>query len=405
MVKARGSRVLHVIGTVNPAAGGPSELIRVLLGAQAAEERDVVASLDDPDAPFLRNLPFSVHALGQSRSAYGFSLKLYKWIRANRSCFDGVVIHGLWTFASIAAVGGLGGRVPYVVFSHGMLDPYFKHAFPRKHLKKWVYWLAAEYWVLRGAHRVLFTTETESQLARQSFWLHHWRAEIVSLGASRPPRDGASLCEAFLATLPHMRGRRFMLYLGRIHQKKGCDLLLQAFATCATLDPDLHLMMAGPDQQTWSSALKDMVADAGLRERVHWPGMLEGEVKWGAFFACEVFILPSHQENFGIAVAEALACGRAVLLSDKVNIEAEIACAGAGLVEPDTQQGTNNLIRRWIAMTPHEREQMSAQATSLFNERYDLQRNTAAIHQLFDLSPSSPRRHDHLRDQGKPERS
>jgi glycosyltransferase involved in cell wall biosynthesis len=72
--------------------------------------------------------------------------------------------------------------------------------------------------------------------------------------------------------------------------------------------------------------------------------MLKGDVKWGAFYASEAFALPSHQENFGIAVAEALACGKPALLADKVNIAPQIAADGAGLMQPDTQEGTDELL-------------------------------------------------------------
>ena len=143
-----------------------------------------------------------------------------------------------------------------------------------------------------------------------------------------------------------------MLFLGRIHRKKGCDLLIDSFIKLASLDPGLHLVMAGPDQQNWSADLQAQVAAAGLTPRVHWPGMLHGDVKWGALCAAECFILPSHQENFGIAVAEALACSRPVLLADKVNIAPEIAADGAGLMQPDTPEGTDTLLRTWIDMSP-----------------------------------------------------
>jgi glycosyltransferase involved in cell wall biosynthesis len=116
--------------------------------------------------------------------------------------------------------------------------------------------------------------------------------------------------------------------------------------------------------------------------------MLTGDVKWGAFFASEVFVLPSHQENFGIAVAEAMACGRAVLLADKVNIAAEIATDGAGLMEPDTQAGTDALLQRWIAMTPEERGAMGAQALETFGRRYDMRSNAETINRVFERDPS-----------------
>ena len=162
-------------------------------------------------------------------------------------------------------------------------------------------------------------------------------------------------------------------------------MLIRAFADVAALDPELDLVMAGPDQQQWSEELRQTAAEAGVAERVHWPGMLKGDVKWGAFFASEAFVLPSHQENFGIAVAEALACGRPVLLADKVNIAEEIAAHGAGLMEPDTPEGTRRLLERWIEMTPAERGEMGRLARDCFEQRYDMRRNAKRIIQLFDI--------------------
>jgi glycosyltransferase involved in cell wall biosynthesis len=188
---------------------------------------------------------------------------------------------------------------------------------------------------------------------------------------------------AFFAKCPEAKGKRYLLFLGRIHRKKGCDLLIDAFAKVAATDPDLYLVMAGPDQQLWSAKLKATAAAAGIGDRVFWPGMVIGDAKWGAFFGSEAFILPSHQENFGIAVAEALACGKPVLLADKVNIAEEIAEDGAGLMEVDTAEGTLRLLQRWIGMTIEEREHMAHLAYQCFHRRYDMRENAKAIIRLF----------------------
>ena len=379
-----GKRILHIIGTLDPAAGGPSESVRVLLSFGPIGYTGEVVTMDDPADDFLKDIPFPVHALGPSRNTYGFSLALYRWLRDNRHRFDGVVVNGLWVWCGLAAFLALYGRKPYVVFTHGMLDPYFKRAFPRKHAKKWVYWVLAEYWILRGAYRVLFTTDEESRLAEQSFWLHRWKGFVVPYGARRPPADAATLLRAFYEHLPQFQGKRLMLFLGRIHHKKGCDMLVRAFVKHAALDPGLHLVMAGPDQQGWSETLQKMVITADIGDRVHWPGMLNGLVKWGAFYASEAFILPSHQENFGIAVAEALGCGCPVLLADKVNIAPEIAADGAGLMQPDTQAGTDALLQAWMQMPEAERERMRSQALITFDTRYDMRKNAVTIIQMFD---------------------
>ncbi len=380
-------RILHIMGTLNPAAGGPSQSVRVLLSYASIGYIGEVATFDDPEAPFLKDIGFPVHALGPVHTTYGYNKRLVPWIKANRHRFDGVVVNGLWQYCGVAARRALSGTAtPYLVFSHGMLDPYFKHAFPLKHLKKWPYWLLAEYWNLRRAYRVLFTSEAEKRLAEESFWLHRWSPYVVPYGAKGPVGAPETLKQSFFEKCPQVQGKRHLLFLGRIHRKKGCDMLIDAFAQIAASDPDLHLVMAGPDQQQWSVDLQQTAAKAGIADRIHWPGMITGDAKWGAFYAAEAFILPSHQENFGIAVAEAMACGTPVLLSDKVNIAEEIAADGAGLMELDTPEGTLRLLRRWIAMPPHERSRMAEQALRSFRLRYDSQQTARTIIQIFETA-------------------
>ncbi len=378
-------RILHIVGSINPAAGGPTEAIRMIIHYRPPGYEAEVATLDSPDAPFLKELPFTVHALGTQSSAW-YSPKLIPWLKANRDRFDGVIVHGLWEFTGMAALIAFGGKKPYLVFTHGMLDPYFKRRYPLKHAKKWVYWLLMQYWVLSYANRVMFTTELERNLAQKSFWLWKWNPAVVSYGADPQLPDIEALKPAFYQRCPSLPqcGVQPILFMARIDPKKGCDLLLKAFASVAFAHPDLHLVMAGPDPTNLRRELQTIVDNAGLSDRVHWPGMLRGDAKWGAFAACDAFILPSHQENFGIAVAEALACGRPVLISDQVNIASEIAADGCGLVEPDTVAGTTRLLERWLALSPGQREAMRDQAHQTFASRYDMRRNSAAILLLFD---------------------
>ena len=117
-----------------------------------------------------------------------------------------------------------------------------------------------------------------------------------------------------------------------------------------------HLVIAGPDEEGLKPELLSLASEAGVSDRVHFPGMLQGDAKWGAFYAAEAFVLPSHQENFGVAVAEALACGTPVLISNQVNIWREIAEDGVGLVEDDDLAGTMRLLERWRDLPPEETE-------------------------------------------------
>jgi glycosyltransferase involved in cell wall biosynthesis len=260
-----------------------------------------------------------------------------------------------------------------------MLDPWFKRTYPFKHLKKWLYWPWADYRVLRDARAVLFTSEEERLQARQSFWLYRAEEQVVAYGTSAPPDNAAELRELFLAKHPELRGRRILLFLGRIHVKKGCDLLIQAFAGVAAAEPNLHLIIAGPDQTGWANRLKELARDLGVAERVSFPGMLRDEMKWGAFYSAEAFVLPSHQENFGIAVAEALGCGVPALISDKVNIWREILSREAGLVAPDTLPGTSRLLSEWLSLTGAQREAMGERARELFRRHFTVDAMAASL--------------------------
>ena len=141
------------------------------------------------------------------------------WLRQNLARFDGVVIHGLWQYHSYGTYRMVRGRTPYVVFPHGMLDPYFKRAFPLKHLKKQVYWLAREYRVLRDARAVCFTTPIERDSAAETFWPQRWNPVVVSFGTSEPGGDRATQRE-FSGRYPALRERRFFLFLSRIHARR-----------------------------------------------------------------------------------------------------------------------------------------------------------------------------------------
>jgi glycosyltransferase involved in cell wall biosynthesis len=393
-------------------AGGPSNSVRGILAAYPGNGSvGEVLTLDDPTAPFLREVDFKVHALGPVSTRYGYNSRLIPWLRAERHRFDGVVLHGLWQYLGWAVRWAVYPDKPYLVFTHGMLDPYFKHAFRLKHLKKVPYWLLNEYWVLNNATRVLFTSEYEASHATESFWPSHWNASVVPYGAGAPQGDPRALREAFLDRLPALRSRdggarRFILFLGRIHAKKGCDLLLEAFAQIADKVADLDLVFAGPDRVAMpgmknqsapgsggtglKSRLINQAAARGIGHRVHWAGMLYGDEKWGAFYACEAFALPSHQENFGIAVAEALACGKPVLISDKVNIWQEIARDGAALANPDTVAGTLRTLEEWIALSPEQKVTMGANAVDCFRRRYDMQANASGIIDILSQIVSAP---------------
>jgi glycosyltransferase involved in cell wall biosynthesis len=297
-----------------------------------------------------------------------------------------MIMNGVWTFPGFALRSAARrAHRPYGIFVHGALDPWFNRTYPLKRLKKLLYW-RLQYAVLRDAAAVFFTTKTERDLAGTSFRPNHWKSVIAPLGIVEDEdaiQDPNREVEAFYGELPELRGRHFLLFLARIHEKKGCDLLIEAFARVAVLAPDVQLVMAGPDQVGMQAKLQSRAEQLGIAARVHWPGMIGGEVKWGALRACDALVLPSHQENFGVSVAEALLAGRPVLLSYPVNIWPEIENDGVGLADDDTLEGTVRLLQRWFSLTAAEQAAMAARAQPCFAARFSLERTAATINDVF----------------------
>lgn len=333
-----------------------------------------VASLDAPGQSYEQDFPLPLHMLGPSKTGYRYCPRLVPWLRQHAREYDAVVVDGLWQYHGLGTWRALQGqKVPYFVFPHGMNDPWFKHAYPLKHLKKWLYWPWAEYRVLRDAAAVIFTCEEEKLKSRESFWLYRCKEAVTAFGTQLPPQDGEPLKAKFLAAYPELQGKRLLLFLGRMHEKKGCDLLVDAFSQLAAQHPDVQLVLVGPDDAGLVEQYMAVARQRGVANRVSWLGMLGGDLKWGAFHAADAFALPSHQENFGIAVAEALGCSKPVLISNKVNIWREIEQGGGGLVEDDTLAGTHKLLSRWLAMSPAESAAMGVRGKDVFMRHFTVE--------------------------------
>jgi glycosyltransferase involved in cell wall biosynthesis len=347
-----------------------------------------VATLDDPGADFLKVPGTEVHTFGPTKSKYNYQPKLESWLKENCQGFDGVIVNGIWQYHALAVRRGVADRRPYIVFAHGMLDPYFMRRFPLKHLKKVLYWITVEGKNLESAEAVCFTSQEEMRVAARGFpFSNRFKRVVVPYGTIGPNGESEDLKQAFLAVYPELACKRYLLFLGRLHPKKGCDLLLDAYAK--TLPRDLDLVMAGPDEAGWKLELLAQASRLGIAERVHWTGALHGDAKWGAFYAAEAFILPSHQENFGIAVADALACGTIPLMSDKVNIARDVEADGAAIVDTDTSEGTARLIDRFLALSEAEREIMRRKARTCYEDRYALKNAAQAVYIALGLSRST----------------
>ncbi len=387
-------KILRVINSMNPVNGGPCQGIRntVPQVASLGHVSDVVC-LDHPDDAWIGKDTFKVFAVGKASGPWAYNKALMPWLIEHLSDYDAVIIHGLWQYHSYAVIKAVkalkksGRQVPKVlVMPHGMLDPYFQKAPGRKlkALRNSIFWHLIESKVINYADGILFTCQEELELAAQTFNNYHPKAVYnVGYGILPPPPKETIDNEAFYRLLPEAQKQSFILFLSRIHEKKGVDLLLKVFDKVSNKVDAPLLVVAGPGIDTeYGKLLLEIVAQSEfLKSNVRFVGMLQGEVKWSAFYNCEAFILPSHQENFGIAVAEAMACAKPILISDKVNIWQEIQNNHAGFVENDTEQGTENLLKKWEASNGEERESMANNSLLAFKKYFTVEQ---AAHNLIN---------------------
>jgi glycosyltransferase involved in cell wall biosynthesis len=217
-----------------------------------------------------------------------------------------------------------------------MLQPW---ALANEKWKKRAYLSVVERPVLRGAVGLRALTSVEKADYRQ-VGLNN-PVSVIPNGVDIPI---GSCPRAFLETFPHLANRRLLLFLGRLHPKKGIDLLCRAWARLEKSLPDVHLVIAGPDEAGTLAGLIELVSELNLSSRITFTGLLRSHVKWSALAAATLFILPSHSEGFSVSVLEALGIGLPVLVSRNCNFPeiAEVECGWQ--IDPEIDQLANAIV-------------------------------------------------------------
>ncbi|MDT0686054.1 glycosyltransferase [Autumnicola psychrophila] len=379
-------RILHVIAKMDPELGGVCKAIRTItrVGAENNIIHEVV-SLDDPDSDFIKTDPFKIYSLGPAENIWNYNNDLNLWLNKNIFQYKLVIVHGLWLYPSYVIQkifkNNKKTMPAYYVMPHGMLDPYFQKAEGRKlkAYRNWLYWKMIENKTVSNATGLLFTCEEEKELASKSFEPYTPKKEIViGLGVESPPDYEISMAHAFYKICPDVIDHPYILFLSRINEKKGLINLLKAYIKIHEESNSSNklpkLVIAGPGMDSnYGIGLKHLINEhPKISKKVKFVGMIKDRQKWGAFYHSQAFILPSHQENFGIAIVEALACSKPVLISDKVNIWREIEDANAGIVEDDSEEGCYNLLKKWISKSTKEKESYSQNALKCYSENFNM---------------------------------
>jgi poly(glycerol-phosphate) alpha-glucosyltransferase len=301
-------------------------------------------------------------------AAFGYAPELAAALE--RSKADILHVHGLWMYPSVAATRWSGKSKPYIVSPHGMLDPW---ALRNSQWKKRISALVYENRHLRGAACLHALNLAEAKAIRKYGFTNP--ICIIPNGINLPGR-----------ARPAARGQvRTLLYLGRLHPKKGLPRLLEAWSLIRkeVEDSDWRLAIAGWDQTGHLAELKDLAARLHLESSVSFEGPLYGDAKADRFNAASAFILASLSEGLPMTILEAWSWGLPVLMTPECNLP-EGASAGAAIMMTSEVESISNAIRQLFAMSDFERERMGTNGLKLVDERFKWPRIAEQMADVYD---------------------
>lgn len=376
-------KLLHVISSMDPKAGGVSQAIRNLNSyiVNRAVQVEVVC-MDDETEDYQQNDNFIIHKTGKGKTSFQYNPKLYSWLMQNLENYDCVAVHGIWQYHNYAVYKTIkklerkARKTPKVIIMvHGMLDPYFQKATERKMkaLRNELVWSCTERKAVNAADALFFTCEEELRLARTTFKGYAPQKEInVGFGIQKPPLFDIAMKTAFEQKCPEIIGKKYWLFISRIHPKKGVDLLIDAYQRLTATHHHLpNLVIAGPVDSDYAD---QMIEKARGNSKIHFPGMLTGDSKWGAFYGCEAYLLPSHQENFGIAIVEAMACQKPVLITKNINIWCEIHQGGGGwITNLEEADGIENVLLEMLGESEENIIAKGLKAFETYQNNFDVE--------------------------------
>lgn len=274
------------------------------------------------------------------------SVEMKAALRERLSQADVLHVHGMWQpLNNYACALARKLNKPYVCSIRGMLDPW---SMSQKTTKKTVYYKLFEDKRLSFASAIHFTAEAERTKAAP--WTPKQTKtvvvpNVVNLEQFKTLPDKAESRAAF-PDIP--ASGKWVLFLSRIHVKKGLHVLVDAVAKLLPAIPDLHLLIAGSGDEAYIHRIKQQIKDSGLGQNIHFIGMVQKLKKVQAYRAADVFALPTSQENFGLVFPESLACETPVLITKDVDIYGEILEANAGLLINQTPENVAEKLKELL---------------------------------------------------------
>jgi len=389
-------KILYVTASIAAEWGGPSKIVLELSRALAARGHEIaVYTAGDQavckDISRVPGVVLRVFPLGVfSKIWQSYSPELREALVHDLKTFDLVHIHEIWHYPQfVAAKVAQKEHKPYLVTIHGSLEPWALR------FKSWKKAVAAAFFqkqILRNASLLHALTEGEAEQIRR-FGIQA-PVRVIPSGiyaedyAKLPPR------EIFRAAYPVLEGRTIILFLGRLHPKKGLDILARAFGKVARAFPDAMLVIAGPDSQGYLAEVEKILKDQGVLDRALFTGILTGSAKYEALASADIFVLPSYSEGFSQAVLEAMAVGLPVVISKQCYFP-EVEQRNAGLVIDPREDALVEALSKMLS-DANFRQEMAENGKALVKERFTWDAIADAMVRLYEevltTSGSIPRK-------------
>lgn len=389
-------KVLHVIASMSPVAGGPVTSVQGLTRALVRE--DVHCEIftirrDGSKTDIMRNSPIPIHQfepgfLARFWNAYSKRLANVLRNRLASGMFDLVHVHEPWHYPGFVAFRATRKyAVPYILTPHGALDAW---CLQHKAMKKRIYTRLVQRHILNFADALHALTQEE-------------QARIVKLGYKTPvfvapngidaaPFEDMSNASDFLAKYPGLSGKRVVLFLGRLHPIKGLDVLTRSYIKISRMFKDVVLLVVGPDGDGTQKQMGATLKTASALDSTVFTGILTGGDKLAALACADLLVLPSYAEVFGHVILEGWAAGLPVVVSRRCGLAADVSEHGAGLVVEQNDDRALTQAIRTLLLDDELRVRMGGAGRKLIKEKYTWPAVAASMADLYRTLISSPLR-------------
>ena len=387
-------QICHVVVSINENAGGSSVAVSSL--AEALTTKGIsshIFTLNYPNiGEQLISSEVNLHSydadlIAQYLAAYhpGASYGLQKLAATD---LDLIHNHGLWLFPNLyARQSALNNSLPLITSPHGMLDSW---SLRRSYWQKQLVWYLYERKNLTSAN-VFHATSREEYLSIRDLGFQQPIA-LIPNGVYVENLDTKPSRDILINIFPELKEKKWLLFLSRIHPKKGLDNLLFAWDNIATSFDEWHLIIAGPDLIGYQAKLESIVTGLGLEQQVTFAGMLSGIIKQAALNNADLFVLPSYSENFGIVIAESLANAVPVVTTKNTPWE-DLLTYNCGWWIENNQQALTLALTEAMEMSPQQRKAMGLKGRNLVKQKYSwdfVAREMASVYQWMLGGGNSP---------------